>query len=58
MVSETWSAGRSWLGHGVYRAWVCAQCSASFPMALAKRTFFGTWEPLYAEGKRIEDRPP
>jgi hypothetical protein len=57
MVAETWSANRL-LGHAVYRAWVCTQCSASFPMATARRSIFArTWEPLYIEGKRIEDRP-
>jgi hypothetical protein len=37
-------------------AWVCIQCSTAYPIAVGRRHVFGTSEPLYEDGKRIDDK--
>jgi hypothetical protein len=37
-------------------AWVCTQCSTAYPIAVGRRQIVGTSDPLYEEGKRIDEK--
>jgi hypothetical protein len=41
---------------GFNYAWVCTQCSAVFPIAVARKKVLADFEPLYTDGKRITDK--
>ena len=38
------------------QAWVCTQCSAAFPIAVAHKSVLGQFEPLYTDGKRLVEK--
>ena len=38
------------------QAWVCIQCSAAFPIAVAHKSVLGQFEPLYTDGKRLVEK--
>jgi hypothetical protein len=38
------------------QAWVCTQCSAVFPIAVAHKSVLGQFEPLYTDGKRLVEK--